>query len=114
MKQFAKIFKALSDVSRLRILKMLEVKPLCVCEMTSILKLATATVSKHLSILREAELVSSKKEGKWVIYSLELEKTVLYAPEFLALFLQLTDNVSEVSADRKALETVDRNFICGN
>ena len=56
-----KIFKALSDNSRLRILKMLQTKSLCVCEIQDILGLAASTVSKHLSILRDAGFISEEK-----------------------------------------------------
>ena len=58
-----KIFKALSDNSRLRILKMLQSKSLCVCEVQDVLGLATSTVSKHLSVLREAGFIKEEKEG---------------------------------------------------
>jgi DNA-binding transcriptional ArsR family regulator len=52
------IFKALSDKNRIRIIKMLQKKPLCVCEIRAVLKLAVSTVSQHLSILREAGLIT--------------------------------------------------------
>ena len=70
MRELVKVFKALSDSNRIRILKMLEVRPLCVCEITEVLKLATSTVSKHLSILRDAGYIIDQKEGKWVNYYL--------------------------------------------
>ena len=57
MRELVKIFKALSDSNRIRIIKMLQIRPLCVCEITAVLNLATSTVSKHLSILREADLI---------------------------------------------------------
>ena len=61
MRPIIKIFKALSDTNRLRILKILEIRPLCVCEIREVLQLATSTVSKHLSILREADLIVDDK-----------------------------------------------------
>ena len=71
MRKSAKTFQALSDPNRLRILKMLEVRPLCVCEIQSVLNLAASTVSKHLSILRDAGFLTDRREHKWVIYSLD-------------------------------------------
>lgn len=65
-----KIFKALSDPHRIRILKLLEVQPLCVCEIREILGLAVSTVSAHLAILKEAGLVFDRKEHRWVSYHL--------------------------------------------
>jgi len=67
-KENTKLFKALSDESRLRILKMLQTKPLCVCEITEVLNLAVSTVSKHLRILRDAGFLLEEKEGKWINY----------------------------------------------
>jgi ArsR family transcriptional regulator len=54
MKNHLKVFKSLSDKNRLRIMKMLEARPMCVCEITAVLNLAPSTVSKHLSLLHEA------------------------------------------------------------
>ena len=70
MRELVKVFKALSDSNRIRILKMLEVRPLCVCEITNVLQLAASTVSKHLSILRDVDLIDDEKDGKWVNYYL--------------------------------------------
>ena len=64
MRNFIKVFKALSDFNRIRIVKMLQLRPLCVCEIREVLDLATSTVSKHLSILRDAELILDEKDGK--------------------------------------------------
>jgi len=66
----AKIFKALSDPNRLKILKLLQEKTLCVCEIRSMLKLANSTVSQHLSVLKEVNLIVESKNGKWVHYSI--------------------------------------------
>lgn len=63
-----KVLKALSDNNRIKILWLLSQKPLCVCELQSILKIAQSTVSSHLSILQKTALIKRKKEGLWVIY----------------------------------------------
>jgi ArsR family transcriptional regulator len=60
--------KALSDPSRVKIIKMLERKELCVCEITALLGLAQSTVSKHLKLLEDAGLVASSRNGPWVDY----------------------------------------------
>lgn len=70
MKQSARIFKALSDETRLRILKMLELRPLCVCEIQYVLKGSQPNVSHHLKTLSDAGLLESKKDGLWVDYRL--------------------------------------------
>jgi ArsR family transcriptional regulator len=70
LKTTTKLFKALSDETRLRILKMLEARPLCVCEIQFVLKGSQPNVSHHLKTLSEASLVDSKKDGLWIDYRL--------------------------------------------
>ncbi|MEM0057715.1 MAG: metalloregulator ArsR/SmtB family transcription factor [Candidatus Bathyarchaeia archaeon] len=65
-----KIFKALADVHRLRILKLLEVREMCVCEIMIALGLTQPTASHHLGILENAGLIKGRKEGKWVFYKI--------------------------------------------
>jgi DNA-binding transcriptional ArsR family regulator len=67
---FERVSRSIADTNRVRILKMLEPGELCVCQITAILGLAPATVSKHLSLLRTAGLLSHRKEGRWVFYRL--------------------------------------------
>lgn len=64
------IAKALSDRARLRILMFLRPGELCVCQMVELLGLAPSTVSRHLSILQQAGLLVSRKDKRWVYYSL--------------------------------------------
>jgi len=114
IKEKAKIFKTLSEPSRLRILKMLETKSLCVCEITDILNLATSTVSKHLSILKDVGFIIEEKEGKWVNYMLnpyptdERIKSVLNDLDF---WISDKDTIIK---DLSKVITVDRNLVCGN
>lgn len=65
-----KFFKALSDTTRLRILGLLTVREMCVCEVMVALDLTQPTASHHLRILENVGLVMDRKEGKWVFYSL--------------------------------------------
>jgi ArsR family transcriptional regulator len=64
----SRFFKALADETRLRILKLLEVREMCVCEVMVALDLTQPTASHHLGLLENAGLVKSRKEGKWVFY----------------------------------------------
>src|SRR5512137_2354966 len=70
MRAFLNLTTALADESRLRVLLALRNGELCVCQVTELLGLATSTVSKHLSILYQAGLVQSRKEGRWIYYAL--------------------------------------------
>ena len=112
MRKLAKTFQALSDTNRIRILKMLEVRPLCVCEITEILKLANSTVSKHLSILRETEFILDEKDGKWVNYFLNKSISNGYVSGLLSLVSEWIPDDRIVREDRKRVKSVDRNIIC--
>jgi DNA-binding transcriptional ArsR family regulator len=70
MQDFLSITKALSDENRARVLMALNLGELCVCQIIELLNLAPSTVSKHMSILKQARLVESEKNGKWVYYRL--------------------------------------------
>ncbi len=66
IEELALLSKALSDEGRIRILVALGEAELCVCQLTELLELAPSTVSKHLSVLRQARLVQTRKKGRWV------------------------------------------------
>ncbi len=68
--RLVQVHKAIGHPIRLRLLAMLRGGPLCVCQMTVVVKLAASTVSEHLSELRKAGLITERKEGRWVEYRL--------------------------------------------
>ncbi len=113
MKEYAKIFKALSDPNRLRIIQMLQVRPLCVCEIQEILKLAPSTVSKHLSILRDAGFIYDIKEAKWVNYYIDNRSSNPLVLDLLNVIKKHMTAPEVFEADRERVLAVDRNNICG-
>ncbi|MGQ9461262.1 MAG: ArsR/SmtB family transcription factor [Candidatus Bathyarchaeaceae archaeon] len=72
----SKFFKALADETRLRIVKLLGVREMCVCEVMVALGLTQPTASHHLGLLENAGLVKNRKEGKWVFYSIADQKLI--------------------------------------
>ncbi|MCX5793889.1 MAG: metalloregulator ArsR/SmtB family transcription factor [Elusimicrobia bacterium] len=66
LNEFMAVSKALADATRVRILALLADRPLCVCQITEIVALSPSTISKHLSILRQARLIETEKEGRWI------------------------------------------------
>ena len=74
MKPLLEIAKAMSDPNRLRVLCVLRGRTLCACDITEMLGLAQATISRHMSILIQAGLVVGNKDGRWMHYRLP-EKT---------------------------------------
>jgi ArsR family transcriptional regulator len=83
VKNFIKVMKALSDPNRVKIIKILQQKSMCVCEIQGALELAQPTVSKHLKILEEAGLVDYRKDGLWVNYYLSDGKNSPYVASLL-------------------------------
>ncbi len=110
MKSFIVLSKAISDPTRVRMLKLLEGGELCVCEIMEVLGLVQSTASKHLNILKMAGLVESHKGGTWSYYRLA-EKPPGSNKDFLK-FLALHLNDDEViNKDKKFLNT-KRKKIC--
>jgi len=83
MKQLMKVMKALSDPGRVKILKMLERREMCVCELRQALGLAQPTVSKHLKELAEAGLIEGRKNAQWTNYALTKGEASVYAAAML-------------------------------
>jgi len=101
MKELATIFRALSDETRLRIIKLLEQGELCVCDITAALDMVQPKVSFHLSALKEAGLIKDRKQGKWTHYRLD-ENDLFRRMLILSACERMRDK--ETVADRKRLE----------
>jgi ArsR family transcriptional regulator len=112
MKQFIRVMKALSDPTRVRILKILEGKELCVCEIQSLVKLAQSTVSKHMKLLEEAGLVDYRKDGSWIVYRLTSGQESAYAATILSnLPLWLNDDM-QLQEMKLKMDQVDKERTC--
>ena len=99
--------KTIADPSRVRILKLLENGELCVCQITAVLDLAPATVSKHLASLRTAGLLQQRRDGKWVHYRLAERDLTPHAQRFLALVRTALADDPKVAEDRRLLARVN-------
>jgi ArsR family transcriptional regulator len=106
------IFKALSDQNRLRIMKMLEHRELCVCEIRSVLELSNSTVSEHLGLLRDAGLILDRKDGKWVNYRLNDQCCVNLIKAVLDLLEEHVCNEHTLKGDLMKIKRVDRSKLC--
>jgi ArsR family transcriptional regulator len=71
MKVLLQVFKALSDETRLRILKLLEQGELCVCDIVASLDIIQPKISFHLGVLKEAGLVKDRRVGRWIHYRID-------------------------------------------
>src|SRR5579864_8049074 len=72
----ALLFAALSDRTRLRLLNLMDGREVCVCYFVEILKQSQPKISRHLAYLRNAGIVSTRREGKWMHYSIERPRDV--------------------------------------
>ena len=107
------VFKALGDKNRIRIIKMLQGRELCVCEVREVLDLSNSTVSKHLSILCNADLITDFKDGKWVNYRLNTRSESKFIRSILSSLKDSLKDDEQVLNDSKKVRSVDRNKICG-
>jgi len=69
-KKQSRFFKALADETRVRILRLLMLREMCVCEIMVALNLTQPTASHHLGILEKEGIIKRRKEGKWVFYAI--------------------------------------------
>jgi ArsR family transcriptional regulator len=100
MEDLVAMFKALSDETRLKIIKLLEQGELCVCDIVAALDMQQSKVSFHLGVLKEAGLIQDRKQGRWTHYR-------IHDGDVFRRMLVLTtlEKVAEsaVSGDRKRL-----------
>jgi DNA-binding transcriptional ArsR family regulator len=99
------VTKALSDTQRVRILMLLHDGELCVCQVVAVLRLATSTVSKHLSLLAAAGLVTARKDGRWAYYQLAAgQRAVRWMHNDL-------EHDEQIRADRVALGKIKKQSL---
>ena len=113
MKDFLKVMKALSDPNRVKIVKMLQHKVMCVCEMQATLQIAQPSVSKHLKILEDAGLVTPQKDGMWVNYQLTDGSSSPYAASLLGNLRHWLEDDLELTEIIEKLPEIRREDICG-
>jgi len=103
MTDMLRVFKSLSDRTRLRIIRLLLERDLCVCELMFVLGMAQSRISHQLRILRDTGLVEDTRDGQWIIYRVPPRVRATIAP-LLELFPRETAKVTEEkTADRKKL-----------
>ena len=113
MRDFIRVMKALSDPNRVKMIKLLQHRVMCVCEIQEALGLAQSTASKHLRILEEAGLITYSKEGTWVNYRLADGGRNPYVANLLGNLRHWLEEDPEVAALAARLPEIRREFICG-
>ena len=95
------MLKALGDENRLMIVEMLSCGELCACKILARFKISQPTLSHHMKILRSSGLIASRKDGKWMHYSLVPEK-----------FTELSEMLASVSAHKTDCHCKDNSCSC--
>ena len=112
---FLNITKALAEENRVRILLALEHCELCVCQIIELLDLAPSTVSKHMSVLRQAHLVEGRKDGRWMYYRLADESAPTEVNDAITWVKTSLAGNGRVREDAKRLKDIlkiDREILC--
>ena len=112
MEAFVQVMKALSDPNRVRIVKLLQHRTLCVCELQALLNVAQPTVSKHLKVLESAGLVRSFKDGLWVNYQLADGGASPFAASLLGNLRHWLSDDAELNRLLERLPKVRREDLC--
>jgi len=97
-----KMFKALSDETRLRMLKLLFDGELCVCEIMQAMEISQSRASRNLGILKDAGLLKDRRDGQWVHYSLS-EQALAQFPQLLELLSSSLDADQTILQDKERL-----------
>jgi len=106
--QVTRILQAVADPNRLRILKCLQIRPCCVCELVQATGIPQPRVSRHLKVLRDAGLVTNARDAQWVEYSIARAQRGTPEPHLLTLIARWLEDDGQVLADRKRLATASR------
>lgn len=113
MEDFIKVMKALSDQNRVKIIKMLQHKTMCVCEMREALQVSQPSVSKNLKIPEEAGLVEFNRDGLWVNYHLSDGRRSLYVASLLGHLRHWLQNEPVMENLLKKIPHIHRDAVCG-
>ena len=108
MQDLIKVMKALSDETRLRILRILLEKECCVCEVMQALDISQSRASRNLGILQDAGFLRARRDGAWIVYSVDWDSANRYVTS-LAKLLRDSSLAGEVLAqDRERLKHAKR------
>jgi len=111
MKDLEIALKALADKNRLRIVKLLQHKKMCVCELSDIIGITQPSVSRHLNKLKSAGLIGTNKDGLWTNYYLK-EADTIYGRILMSNIKEWLNSDNIIIKDLKKAKTTDRSQLC--
>jgi ArsR family transcriptional regulator, arsenate/arsenite/antimonite-responsive transcriptional repressor len=104
MRDFTSLGQAIVDPTRVRVIAALRRGELCVCELVDALEISQSTLSSHLQVLRQTGLVITRKEGRWIYYSLADRKAALIEALFSYIQLNGDDADPRLRRDSRRIE----------
>ena len=104
MRDLLKVFKALSDETRIRMLKLLQERELCVCEIMQAMRISQPRASRNLGVLKNAGLVNDRRDGLWVHYSTNKLRINVYNKQINLLMDKWLNDEKIIVEDRKRLK----------
>lgn len=102
------MFKAISDETRIRILKVLLERECCVCEVMQTLNISQSRASRNLGILEDAGFIKSRRNGLWIVYSIDEQRMNSYAAPLIELLRGSLVNEEIIQQDRERLSRATR------
>ncbi|MCA9395058.1 MAG: winged helix-turn-helix transcriptional regulator [Candidatus Omnitrophica bacterium] len=111
MQELEQILKVLADKNRMRIIKLLEQRPMCVCELAYVLGIKQPSVSRHLKKMKACGVIREEQNSYWKDYSLAMNKGG-YTRSLTRNFKTWLNEDPVVKQDRARLRKADRNTLC--
>ncbi|RKZ29658.1 ArsR family transcriptional regulator [bacterium] len=108
MREELRVYKALSDLNRIRIIKMLEVKPLCGCGIANVLNIVQSAISRHLKILEDADLITHERDGNYIVYSLNRGTGSVVAAFQLEFIKNRLNDDPIIAEDKRKAVNIDK------
>ncbi len=108
MRNVVKAFKALSDETRVRIVNLLLERECCVCEVVQALDISQTRASRNLGMLYDAGLLRMRRDGLWVLYSLDWDGMPAYCRDLVEAVHKGLEGSEVALLDRERLSTAER------
>ncbi len=108
MRNLIKAFKALSDETRIRILKLLLERECCVCEVMQALEISQTRASRNLGLLQDAGFVKARRDGLWVVYSIDERGMESYSSSLVDIIRESLEGSEVITDDRERLRQTVR------
>ncbi|MFC1861759.1 ArsR/SmtB family transcription factor [Chloroflexota bacterium] len=108
MRELVKVYKALSDESRLRVLNLLLERECCVCEVMQALEISQSKASRILSALFDVGFLKLRKDGLWSLYSIDWDGMGVHLKDIVDVTRRVFKGNNQMEMDRERLKTAER------